>query len=111
MFTDGSIRSYVESQGTDDVTGTVGTTGAEMLITNITDTRSMLSDISVDLPVGTADAGAYFNEKLLSSVDYGVRLQPDCLTLSRRVYVSPYSLTIIFPDGQRAPLVRRRQHR
>ncbi|KAL1696863.1 glycoside hydrolase family 17 protein [Schizophyllum commune] len=66
------MLNYVESQGTDDVTGTVGTTGAEMLITNITDTRSMLSDISVDLPVGTADAGAYFNEKLLSSVDYGM---------------------------------------
>ncbi|KAL1666915.1 glycoside hydrolase family 17 protein [Schizophyllum commune] len=66
------MLNYVESQGTDDVTGTVGTTAAEMLITNITDTRSMLSDISVDLPVGTADAGAYFNEKLLSSVDYGM---------------------------------------
>ncbi|TRM64413.1 glycoside hydrolase family 17 protein [Schizophyllum amplum] len=66
------MLNYVESQGTDDVTGTVGTTGANMLITNITDTRSMLSDLSVDLPVGTADAGAYFNEALLSEVDYGM---------------------------------------
>ncbi|KAL1739825.1 glycoside hydrolase family 17 protein, partial [Schizophyllum fasciatum] len=66
------MLNYVESQGTDDVTGTVGTTAAEMLVANITDTRSMLSDIGVSLSVGTADAGAYFNEKLLSKVDYGM---------------------------------------
>ena len=45
-----------------------------MLITNITDTKQMLSDMSINLPVGTSDAGAYFNNEVLQAVDYGVRL-------------------------------------
>ena len=33
----------------------------------------MLSDLGVDLPVGNSDAGSYFNDQVLESVDYGVR--------------------------------------
>ena len=30
-------------------------------------------NLSNTIPVGTADAGAYFNNEVLASVDYGVR--------------------------------------
>lgn len=34
----------------------------------------MLSSLGVNIPVGTSDAGAYFNNRVLAAVDYGVRL-------------------------------------
>lgn len=47
--------------------------GADMLIADITDTRNMLSSIGLSsLPVGNADAGSYFNTKVLQAIDYGV---------------------------------------
>lgn len=63
-----------QSASADDVNGAIGDAGAALLIVNITDTRSMLSDLSMDLEVGTSDAGSYFNNKVLEAVDYGVRL-------------------------------------
>lgn len=32
----------------------------------------MLSDLNVDLKIGNADAGSYFNDLVLESVDYGM---------------------------------------
>lgn len=32
----------------------------------------MLSNMSISLPVGNADAGSYFNDLVLEDVDYGV---------------------------------------
>ncbi|KIY51722.1 glycoside hydrolase family 17 protein, partial [Fistulina hepatica ATCC 64428] len=55
-----------------DTNGALGDAGAELLLVNITDTKAMLSDINIDLPVGTADAGAYMNKILLEHVDYGM---------------------------------------
>ncbi|KAG6900789.1 hypothetical protein C0993_000108 [Termitomyces sp. T159_Od127] len=46
----------------------VGDTGADILIANIKDTRDMLSSMGVSLAVGTADAGSYFNTKVLESM-------------------------------------------
>ena len=51
----------------------VGNAGAQLLIQNITDTRNMLSEMGINLPVGTSDAGSYFNNEVLAAVDYGVR--------------------------------------
>ncbi|KAG6856905.1 hypothetical protein H0H87_012487 [Tephrocybe sp. NHM501043] len=51
---------------------TVGDTGAAILISNIQDTRNMLTSIGVTLQVGTSDAGSYFNTKVLEAVDYGM---------------------------------------
>lgn len=47
-----------------------------MLIADIQDTRNMLAGMNLakTLPVGNADAGSYFNNKVLAAVDYGVRL-------------------------------------
>lgn len=51
-----------------------GNAGAELLIPNITDTRTQLSAMSLPktVPVGTADAGAFFNNEVLAAVDYGM---------------------------------------
>ena len=58
----------------------IGDAGAELLIQNITDTRNMLSDMGITgVPVGTSDAGAYFNDKVLAAVDYGVRTSINCV--------------------------------
>ncbi|KAG5730946.1 putative glucan endo-1,3-beta-glucosidase btgC, partial [Termitomyces sp. T112] len=49
-----------------------GDTGAAILIANIKDTRDMISSMQLSIPVGTADAGSYFNTKVLEAVDYGM---------------------------------------
>lgn len=48
-------------------------TGAQLLIANITDTRNMVTELGLSIPVGTSDAGSYFNNDVLNQVDYGVR--------------------------------------
>lgn len=54
------------------------TLGAAILIANIADTRKMLSGLNLDktIPVGSSDAGSYFNNKVLEAVDYGVSFDP-----------------------------------
>lgn len=49
--------------------------GAQILISNIQDTRNMLASMNLkkNIPVGNSDAGAYFNNKVLAAIDYGVR--------------------------------------
>lgn len=46
---------------------------ASVLIPFIKDTRSMLASMNLNIPVGTSDAGSYFNNQILEAVDYGVR--------------------------------------
>lgn len=68
-------HSWVNSQGVDAsaVNSAVGNVGAQLLIQNITDMRNMLSDMGLSIPVGTSDAGSYFNDEVLAAADYGVR--------------------------------------
>ncbi|KIY64983.1 glycoside hydrolase family 17 protein [Cylindrobasidium torrendii FP15055 ss-10] len=67
------ILNYMTSASATDVNGAAANKGAEALIANINDTRSMLSDMSItNVPVGNADAGAYFNNLVLESIDYGM---------------------------------------
>lgn len=49
--------------------------GAAILIADINDTKSGLSSLSLSktVPIGNSDAGSYFNNQVLSAVDYGVR--------------------------------------
>ncbi|KAI0955615.1 hypothetical protein AcV7_006234 [Taiwanofungus camphoratus] len=49
----------------------VGNQGATLLNMNITDMKNKLAAMNVNLPVGTSDAGAYFNTEVLENVDYG----------------------------------------
>ncbi|KAH9831554.1 glycoside hydrolase superfamily [Rhodofomes roseus] len=58
--------------GGSDPNDAVGTAGGELLIANITDMKNQLSSLGYSVPVGTSDAGAYFNDKVLESVDYAL---------------------------------------
>ena len=66
--------SYLTDNGGSDPNSAIGNQGAQLLITNITDTRNQLKalNLATTLPVGTSDAGAYFNNLVLEAVDYGV---------------------------------------
>lgn len=69
-------HSYLTANGGgDEPNGAIGNAGAQLLIPNITDTRSMISDLNLGktIPVGNADAGSFFNNEVLEAVDYGVR--------------------------------------
>ena len=68
------LRSYLNANGATDPNSAVGNAGAQLLISNITDTRSAIQalGLSKTLPIGTADAGAYFNNEVLAAVDYGM---------------------------------------
>lgn len=57
--------------GGSNVNGTAGLAASALLKTKIADVRQMLQGMSITLPVGTSDAGAYFNNDLLGAVDYG----------------------------------------
>ncbi|KAJ3752493.1 glycoside hydrolase family 17 protein [Lentinula raphanica] len=66
------ILDYLDDNGGTDPNSAVGNAGAEILLGFINDTRSMLSDMSVSLKIGNADAGSYFNDMVLEDVDYGM---------------------------------------
>ncbi|KAJ7707421.1 glycoside hydrolase superfamily [Mycena rosella] len=67
------MLNYLTAAGATDLNGTVANTGAAILIDNIKDTRSMMSELGLsNISVGTSDAGAYFNTLVLESVDYGM---------------------------------------
>lgn len=69
------IFSYLNANGGSDPNTAIGNAGAALLIPNITDTRTALAALNLGktIPVGTADAGSYFNNEVLAAVDYGVR--------------------------------------
>jgi hypothetical protein len=71
------MLNYVTSNGgaTQDINGPAANQGAQLLISMINDTRSWLQGLNLPktLPVGTADAGSYFNNEILGGVDYAVR--------------------------------------
>jgi len=58
-----------------DINGDVANAGAKQLIAYIQDTRSWLPTLNLGktLQVGNSDAGSYFNNLVLQSIEYGVR--------------------------------------
>lgn len=69
------MLNYVNKYGGEGsgVDGTIGLEASTFLREKIEDTRQMLSDLGYpNLPVGTADAGAYFNTDLLRGIDFGL---------------------------------------
>ncbi|PPQ68664.1 hypothetical protein CVT25_012318 [Psilocybe cyanescens] len=60
------------TNGNQDPNSAQGDQAAAILVPDIQDTRSMLQSIGVSLPVGTSDAGSYFNNKILAAVDFGM---------------------------------------
>ncbi len=65
------MLNYVLEHQASDATGAVGLAASALLKTKIADIRQMLTSMSINLPVGTADAGSYFNTDLLGAVDFG----------------------------------------
>ncbi|KAG8764130.1 hypothetical protein FRC11_004618 [Ceratobasidium sp. 423] len=68
------ILNSVTAAGETTATGTAGLAAAAKLTEKIKDTRQMLAGMSLskNLPVGTSDAGSYFNTPLLEAIDYGL---------------------------------------
>ncbi|KAH9015964.1 glycoside hydrolase family 17 protein [Lactarius deliciosus] len=68
------MLNYLNANGATDPNSAVGNQGGQMLITNISDTISTLNSLNLPkhIPVGTADAGAYFNTQVLEAVEYGM---------------------------------------
>jgi hypothetical protein len=68
--------SYVTQNniGASAINSAAANVGADKLVGFIKDTRQMLQGMGLSsLPVGNSDAGSYFNNKVLESVDFGVR--------------------------------------
>jgi exo-beta-1,3-glucanase (GH17 family) len=68
------MLNYLDANGATDPNSAIGNVGGQMLIVNISDTISTLNslNLSKQIPVGTSDAGAYFNTLVLEAVDYGM---------------------------------------
>ncbi|KAG9102424.1 hypothetical protein FS749_000014 [Ceratobasidium sp. UAMH 11750] len=68
------ILNSVTAAGVNDANSAAGLAAAAKLVAKIQDTRSMLAGMSLSktLPVGTSDAGSFFNMPLLEAVDYGL---------------------------------------
>lgn len=66
------MLNYLNDKGATNPNSAVGNTGAQILISYIQDTKKMISDMGLSIPVGTSDAGAYFNTQVLGASDYGM---------------------------------------
>jgi len=66
------MLNYITQNGGGDINGPVADQGAALLIPNIEDTRAMLKDMNLNIPVGNSDAGSFFNNKVLAAIDYGM---------------------------------------
>jgi len=66
------ILDYLDANGATDPNSATGNAGAAILTPLIDDTRTMLKDLNIALKVGNADAGSFFNSKVLADVDYGM---------------------------------------
>ncbi|KAF8606598.1 glycoside hydrolase [Ceratobasidium sp. AG-I] len=68
------ILNSLTALGSTDASSAAGLAAAAKLVEKIQDTRTMLSGMSLSktLPVGTSDAGSFFNLPLLEAVDYGL---------------------------------------
>ncbi|KAJ7762001.1 glycoside hydrolase family 17 protein [Mycena maculata] len=69
------ILDYLADYATDttDPNSSVANTGAAILIADIDNTRTMMSNLSLsNITIGTSDAGAYFNTLVLEAIDYGM---------------------------------------
>jgi exo-beta-1,3-glucanase (GH17 family) len=70
------MLNYLNAHGNgeSDPNSDIGNQGAQILISKIQDTQSSLKGLNLGktLQVGTADAGAFFNNMVLAAVDYGM---------------------------------------
>lgn len=66
--------SYLDANNATNPNSAVGNAGAAMLIADMNDTRAGLAAMNLPktLPVGTADAGAYFNTLVMENMAFGM---------------------------------------
>jgi hypothetical protein len=62
--------------GSGGANNAIGDQGAQLLLANVTDARQTFGGLGLSktLPIGTADAGSFFNNEVLAQVDYGVSI-------------------------------------
>ena len=65
------MLNYTLGHNATDTNSTVGVNAAAILKGRIADIRQMLTSMSLDIPVGTAEVGGFFNVDLLGGVDFG----------------------------------------
>jgi len=68
------MLNYLTANGATDPNSATGNQGAELLIADINDTRTNITSLNLSraVPIGTSDAGSYFNNEVLGAVDYAV---------------------------------------
>ncbi|KAF9060949.1 glycoside hydrolase superfamily [Rhodocollybia butyracea] len=66
------ILNYLDANGGTDPNSAVGNQGAAILTPLIDDSKAMLKTLGVTMKIGNADAGSFFNNKVLQDVDYGM---------------------------------------
>ncbi|TCD60163.1 hypothetical protein EIP91_010622 [Steccherinum ochraceum] len=68
------LNYLTDNGGGDDINSPIANAGAALLTPNITDARSMIAGMNLGktIPVGTSDAGSYFNTLVMESIDYGM---------------------------------------
>ncbi|KAH9998936.1 glycoside hydrolase superfamily [Russula vinacea] len=68
------MLNYLDANGATDPNSAVGNQGAQILIANIQDMNTTLQGMKLPkhLPVGTSDAGAYFNTLVLEAIEFGM---------------------------------------
>jgi len=71
---DTRVSSYLTENNATDANGAVGDRGAQLLLLNITDTSTRIKamNLAKHIPIGTSDAGAFFNKAVLQGIEYGV---------------------------------------
>jgi len=65
------MLNYLLDRNNQNPSSPDGLAASALLKAKITDIRQMLASMNINLPIGTADAASYFNNDLLSAVDFG----------------------------------------
>jgi len=68
------MLNWLDSNSATDPNSAIGNTGAQLLITNITDTRNAIAALNLPnkVQVGNSEAGSYYNTLVLQAIDFGM---------------------------------------
>jgi exo-beta-1,3-glucanase (GH17 family) len=69
-----TCSSYMTTNGGVSPDDAIGQAGAQILLADIADMRTTLASLNLPktIPVGTSEAGAFFNTDVLKGIDYGM---------------------------------------
>jgi len=66
------MLNWVTTAGFNDPNTPAGNEGALLLKADIDDTRQMVRDLGLSVPIGNSDAGSFFHPTILANIDYGM---------------------------------------